>query len=413
VIGFALPLLRPRADGSLFGLFYRNLVVTDVDLVPDNQVTPGEASLNLRGRDLRYARLERTDLHQADFTGADLEGANFAGADLRNVFMGCVDLNKLLLTDDRVAAKCTDARFADFSRARLNEARMAGVDARNAKFEFANLTGVEAAHGQYGGADFISANLERADFTGSVSLYGANFLTATLQGADLTNARLMLADFTSANLQGAVLAFARLEGAILRGADLEAADLQNARLYAADLTGARIASADLRGAVIWRTLAPDTDSQGLADLMPVTVRAPDQLDLASLASMVDRVADERLKARMQEGLEPLLARIEADRAWAATPEAQKWLALQRDSSASADGYKGRLTDGLVRVACRTVFANGSVGYGIGKRALGATFRGDLPAYYARIRGNECPGGRNIPAKFLTELGSAADIARGQ
>ena len=92
-------LLAPRARCS--ASFTRNLNVTDTDLVVDKDVTPGEPSLNLRGRDLRFAKLDRTDLHQADLTGANLDGASLVGADLRAVWLSCADLNVLLLTDSR------------------------------------------------------------------------------------------------------------------------------------------------------------------------------------------------------------------------------------------------------------------------------------------------------------------------
>ncbi len=412
ITGFVVPFLRPSPDGSLFGLFYRNLVVTDLDLVPDSQVQAGEASLNLRGRDLRYARLDRTDLHQADFTGADLEGASFINADLRNVFMGCADLDSLLLREDRVGGKCTDARFANFSRARMNEAKMAGVDARGATFSFATLTGAELPYAQLGGADFSSAHLERADLSGGVTLYGGNFLTASLQGADLTSARLMLADFTSAQLQGAVLSHARLEGAILRDADLEGADLQSSRLFSTDLSGAKIASADLRGALVWRAAAPLADPQGLADFEQMGLRAPDELDLGSIKSLIDRIADAKLKVRLEEGLQPII-NGRAGAGWAATPDAQRWREMQTASASMGDGYKIKLTEGLTRLACRALHANGSVAVGVGKRSLGPAFKGDLPTYYARLRGGDCAASRNVPPKFLSELGSAADIARGQ
>ena len=54
-----LPFLFGSADGSLFGLFHRNLIVTDNDLVVDRDVSKGEPSLSLRNRDLRFARLDR------------------------------------------------------------------------------------------------------------------------------------------------------------------------------------------------------------------------------------------------------------------------------------------------------------------------------------------------------------------
>ena len=83
----ALPFLAFRADGSLFGVFRRHLEVTDADLVVDKEVTAGEPSLNLRGRDLRFARLDRSDLHQVDLTGANLDGASLVGADLRGAWL--------------------------------------------------------------------------------------------------------------------------------------------------------------------------------------------------------------------------------------------------------------------------------------------------------------------------------------
>ena len=59
--GFSLPFFSAAADGRLFGIFRRNLVVTDSDLARDRD-EHGEKTLRLRGRDLRYAKLDRTDL---------------------------------------------------------------------------------------------------------------------------------------------------------------------------------------------------------------------------------------------------------------------------------------------------------------------------------------------------------------
>ena len=137
---FALPMMKARTDGSLLG-FQRNLVITDTDLVVDKDVSGEEPTLNLRGRDLRFARLDRSDLHQADLTGADLSDASLAGTDLRKAFLGCASLDELLLTDNRASARCVTARRANLKKARLSEAQLTGIDLRGAQLEEAQMDG--------------------------------------------------------------------------------------------------------------------------------------------------------------------------------------------------------------------------------------------------------------------------------
>ena len=411
-LGFTMPFFKQTEDGSLFGLFYRNLVVRDMDLVVDSSVTAGEASINLRGRDLRFARLDRTDLHQADFTGANLEGASFVQADLRNVTMSCADTDKLLLQGDRKGAKCTDAAGADFTRARMGEAKLAGVDLTNATLDHTVLEGADMRFLVAPGADFTSANLQRADLSGGSVLNGAVFLTASLQGADLVTAELTLANFVNASLQGTILASARLEGARFYQADLEGADLQNARLFGADFSEARIVLADFRGSTLWRTKPPEADPTNSADLAPISARPPDQLDIASLKDVAARTTQQQLKARLEDGIAPLIATRDGQ-AWASSGEAQAWASLQSASRGSSDGYRQTLSEGLSRLACRAVFANGAVAVGVARRALRPSFKGDMSAIYNRIRAADCPASRTFPPKFLAEFGLAADIARGQ
>ncbi len=410
--GFMVPFLKPSADGSLFNLFYRNLVVTDMDLVEDGKVTAGEPTLNLRGRDLRYARLDRTDLHQADFTGADIEGASFVQADLRNVTMSCADIDRLLLGDDRKVVKCTDGKGANFTRARLTEAKMAGGDFAGAVFDHTQLEGADFRYALLTNTDFTSANLQRADLSGGVILHGANFLTASLHGTDFTGAELTLANFLSASMPGVILAYARLEGAKLQDADLEGADLQSTRLFGADFTGAKVNGADFRGAVVWRTKAPDPDPAGLSDFVPISARAPDQLDIATMKDLVARIAHPGLKARMEEGLAPMTSPRDT-LPWGSSPEAQKWANMQVIGGAVAEGHKQRLTEQLLRLACRALYANGAVAIGVAKRSLRPSFKGDLPTMSARLKAADCPASKSIPVKFLTEYSIAADIARGQ
>ncbi len=411
-LGFALPFVKPTEDGSLFGLFYRNLVVRDADLVVDSLVTPGESTINLRGRDLRFARLDRSDLHQADFTGANLEGATFVQADLRNVTMSCADIDRLLLGDSRQEVKCAAARGANFTRARMTDAKLAGADLAGATFDHTNLEGSDIRYVLAPGADFTSANLQRVDLSGNSVLHGAVFLTASLQGADLTTAELAMANFVSANLHGAILSFARLEGARFLDADLDGADMQNARLYGADMTNAKIGHADLRGATLWKTKPPEVDPTGSADLSPITSRPPDQLDLASLKDIIAQATVPGLKGRLEDGLNGLINARDGQ-AWASSSEAQRWGQMQTASKTAAEGFKQTLSDALAKLACRATFANGAVATGVARRAMRPTFKGDMSSIYQRLRATDCPASRTIPVKFLTEFGLAADIARGQ
>ncbi len=262
--GFSLPFISAASDGTLFGIFRRNLVVTDSDLKTDRE--DGEKTLRLRGRDLRYAKLDRTDLSGADLTGASLDGASLVGANLQNASLSCAEPDLVMLSDNREAGKCASAKGVDLTRAQLSKARLWGVDLRGAKLDEAQLDGADLSNSLLTGASLSNAHLDKADLTGGVQAQGVNFLNASLQGADLTGAQLQLADFSSAAMQGAVLNFARLEGAVLRDADLEAASLQQAKLLATDMTGTKMAGSDLRGAVIWMTQPPVWDSTGLSDL---------------------------------------------------------------------------------------------------------------------------------------------------
>lgn len=88
-------------QGRPDSLFSRNLVVINTPLVQPVNPEPEDASLNLRGRDLRYATFDRSDMRRSDLTGADLTGASLVRAGL--------------------------------IKARLNRATLAGTDLRGAE----------------------------------------------------------------------------------------------------------------------------------------------------------------------------------------------------------------------------------------------------------------------------------------
>ena len=412
IFGYAVPAFAASAEGSLLGFFPRNLNVTDTDLVVDKDVTPGEPSLNLRGRDLRFARLDRTDLHQADMTGANLDGASLVGADLRAVWMSCADLNALLLTDSRRAARCASARGANLAKARLAGARMAGIDLREARLDEAQLEGAQLSHAIMSGATFASARLDGADLSGAW-LQGANFILASLQGTDLTGAKLQMADFASAGMQGASLSLANLEVAGLRDAELDGASLQMARLTGADMSGAKLQGSDMRGAVVWRALPPGGENPAFADMAQIVTQAPAEEELVALGASLAQLENGPLKARLADGL-ARLSDAAQNGAWTASPDQQLWQGVAKASeAANADGYKGRLTDYLARLMCRSRFASGAVAAGVARRAMAPNFKGDMPVLYDKLKGADCAASPAMSPRLLRELATAADAARGQ
>ncbi|HML42148.1 MULTISPECIES: pentapeptide repeat-containing protein [Hyphomicrobium] len=412
VAGYAVPLLTFGSEGSLLGIFKRNLEVIDTDLVVDKEQTPGEPSISLRDRDLRFAKLDRSDLHQADLTGADLRGASLIGADLRGAWLACADAMQLILTEDRQAANCTTARRAVFTRARLDGAHMTGVDLRGAKLDEARLEGAELPYSLLQGANFSSARLDKADLTGGVQAQGANFLVANLQGADLTGAHLLAADFSSADMTGAVLSYAHLDLAELRDAKLDGAVLYRASLRGADLIGASITGADLREAKVWRTVPPTVDPEGLADLSGVAVTAMTETDVSDIKYSLERILSRRVKARVAEQVEPLVNLPEVAK-WESTPDFAQWQGLASNGAQPvADAYRTRITDYLMRLQCRPRWSNGSVATGVARRAQRQEFRGDLTAIYDRLKTEDCPASKTVAPKTLKDLSAAADIARG-
>ncbi len=413
--GFALPFVAQRSDGTLFGVFSRNLNVTDADLVHDNDIRTGEKTISLRGRDLRYAKLDRTDLRGADLTDANLNGASLAGADLRQAWMGCAELDVLLLYNDRKAAKCPTAASADFTRAKLEGARMSGINISGSKFDGANLQGAQLENATLIGASFKNAELQKASMTGGVQAQGTNFLNASLQGADMNGAQLQFADFSGADMQGSVLDFANFQGALLSDADLEGASLRRAKLQGANLAGAKIDGADLRGVALWLTPPPSRDASGLTDYSDLTVSVVTEDDKAFLKTAIDAVGanDPDASARHQETAKPLLD-SQAGAKWKGSPDYRRWQSYVGASGPGSSGaYSIQLTTYLTKLMCSPLWSDGSIATGVSRRAISQQFRGDVVALYDGLRDRSCIASRNTPADVLHALSTVAEQARNE
>lgn len=409
-----LPFLFGRSDGSLFGLFHRNLIVMDADLVVNRDLSKGERSISLRDRDLRYARLDRSDLHQADMTGANLDGASFIGANLIDVRLNCSDENELILTDDRAKANCASARKAKFAKARMAGATMNGIDLRFADLKEADLEDATLKYALLSGANLSYANLQKIDLTGGARAQGAVFLIANLEGADLTGAQLQYADFSSSFMQGVTLEHAHLEGANLRDANLDSAYLRRARLQGADMTGANLVGADMRQVSVWMTLPPHSDQLKLADLGDIVIRPIDERERSTLLTTVQGITDEQLQRNVRGSLANLLD-AKQNVAWMDTSNAQVWRALQtivRPGVVSS--YSAELTSHLVSMACRTRWSNGAVAEGITRRALSSPFQGDLAALFDHLtKPAACAGGNKMSDTMKLQLATAVEAVQAQ
>ncbi len=406
--GFALPFLDASDDGALFGIFRRNLVVTDSDLIRDRE-EGGDKALRLRGRDLRNAKLDRTDFSGADLTGATLDGASLIGANLERASLSCAEPDTVLLSDNRVAARCASAKGADLSRAKLGQAKLWGIDLTGAKLDEAQLEGVELSNALLTAASLSNAKLDKAELTGGVQAQGVNLLNASLQGADLTGAQLQLADLSSASLQGALLNFARLDGAVLRDANLEAASLQQARLLGVDMTGMKMTGSDLRGAVIWLTQPPAWDATGLTDLSEIAVRPPDETDRVTLTASLARLTDADDRQRANDLMKKV---AEKDATWTGSIDQQRWQSWAGASPVPpALNYNYDLTTYLTKQMCSARWSDGAVATGIARRAVAPQFRGDVVAIYDGLKAPSCPASAATPPKVMRDLSSKAETLR--
>ncbi|MEO1544441.1 MAG: pentapeptide repeat-containing protein [Pseudomonadota bacterium] len=430
--GFVGPFSWVDKDGAAFGVFLRNLKVTDADLVVDRDVSTGEATLNLRGRDLRSAILDRSDIHQADLTGAVLDGASFRGTDLRDVKLDCSDITEFLLDESRRGEFCTSARGVDFSGANLSMATLEGIDAQGANFESADLTGANLAYSILNGALLANSKLDKVNLTGGVNAVGADFSISSMRGADLTGAKLFGADFRSSEMQGAVLNYVSLQGGILEGAKLEAVSLQRAQLWGANLSRADMTGSDLRGARVWKASPPETDETKLADMGGLNLDAPTDAELVSLKTAINRLQNARISDQVLMTLSGVLG--DDGQSWTGSPEQRSWSTMAARNSGSQSSlvspvglpgglgqssglsdesvqpvaYSAALTSYLTKLMCRARWSDGSVASGIALRARGPAFKGDLKEIYQSLTNSDCPAGQQLPAGQLLEMSAAAD-----
>jgi uncharacterized protein YjbI with pentapeptide repeats len=305
----------------------RSLVVMDEDLVADKEWEPEESSLLLAKRNLSYGRFDRSDLHRVDLREANLFGASLNGVNLRDARMGCIDWFE--------KQGCTILTEASLQGAQLEKAALGQADLR--------------------GADLSGANLLGADLSG-----------AKLQGADLSRANLLGADLSGTDLQGASLSGARLQGADLSEANIQGADLSSTDLQGANLSYANLSAADLRYARVWHTQLLQT-IVGAADTRDVNLNAPGSGDVQSLRKMVNDIAEEKLRQRLEQKLAVLLDEVKA-KEWEESGVQKSWRQILREFLIDDDKKRADLSDYLSHLACTDGSEKGWIIRGIMRRA---------------------------------------------
>ncbi|MEN2494487.1 MAG: hypothetical protein TECD_00387 [Hyphomicrobiaceae bacterium hypho_1] len=402
--GFLSPILSGETDGSRFSLFYRNLLVSDLDLIMDNKsnrLTP-----SLRGRDLRFARLDRSNLHQADMTGANLDGASLISTDLSGVRLTCHNEADLMLGLGREQAKCASARGANFTNAQLQGTLLTGLDLSNANLKNAQIQNSILRLAILKKTNFWNANLQKADLSAGIQAQGANFSGAKLEGANLDSGQLQFADFTNAQLQGSTLKHARLQGAVFQNANLSAANFRRAGLQAADMTGSILNGADMRLAGIWMTLPPSLDKIKLSNMSNLQIQPLNDIDQSKLKKVLELINRKKLQHQILDRVQEILSK-KASATWNSSDDITNWKSLITYARPeNTMNYRKSLTSFLETLACQEKWKNGSVTEGIVRRAIQKQFLGDKLAIYSRLTADKkCEPATKVSSSLIQTLSS--------
>lgn len=371
-----------RTGGRLKSLFSRNLVVTDKDLVEQNDFQEGETSLTLRGRDLRFAVFDRSDLRRADMFDSDLRGASALDATLDHALLEQARMQEAYL-------RLTRMQGAELSRAQMQGADLVDAQLQGANLDYAQMQGAHLLEAQMQGVHLSEAQMQGAGLAGA-DMPGAYLIGVQMQGADLRSAQMQGADLIGVQMQGANLSGAQMQGAYLIGAQMQGADLAGARMQGATLLGVRI----------WQTSPPEGLFDGTTTL-EVHLSPPDQDMLDMLEAMLAGLPNEDLRQNVESRLRALLNKVQAQE-WSGSPDHAKWQRLSEHPQSAPIA----VAEALSAFACR----DGSGGYiiqGVARRMVGP-----LPQYYreateaiaSKLTDKEtCPAARHLDEGTLMAL----------
>lgn len=411
-----------QISGLSDSLFSRNLFLTDKNVIERPPSEEGKHSLQLRGRDLRFAVLDRSDLRYADLFGSDLRGASAVGARLDGARLE----DALLQGADLSFA---ELQAANLYIAQLQEADLSNAQLQRADLRSAQLQGASLSEAQLQGANLYQAQLQRASL-GKAQMQGASFLDAELQGARLIEAQLQGADLRSAQLGGAYLSSAQLQGASLfdaqlQGANLGAAQLQGANLGATRLQGANLNYANLQwaslldanlqgatleNAVVWQTKPPQPADAKLA-MAPGLKFEPLGVDQRrTLQTILSQAADESWREFPRARFELLLNTGEKPD-WILSAEKEIWTDISRQAPPNPE----ELGHYLAGLSC----VDGTGGHIIGsiaQRVLYFDFptdRGYAKIFASRLLTESCAAAKQLGEETRVRLKRIAASGNGE
>jgi uncharacterized protein YjbI with pentapeptide repeats len=178
---------------------WRALAPRDVDFVDDDKLDKVQWTIDLRGRDLRWANLEGADLRKARVVGANLQNANLSHSTL-----GESDFSE------------SNISHADLSNSDISNANFKKIYAISSLFNNSSINGSDFSEGEYyfgvfSQASIVGVNMRESDFS------GAGFIGSDLKGSSARYAKFNLSSFDGADAQGVDFAGADLSEAFFSG----------------------------------------------------------------------------------------------------------------------------------------------------------------------------------------------------
>ena len=366
-----------RISGKATSWFSRNIMVTDIDLVPyedEAREKANEVSLHLRGRDLTYAYFDRSDLHRADLTGANLSHASMIDTNLSRARMRSVKIEGANL--ETANLKHTDLHFA----------KIYGSNLKKVQLQCANLFS----------ATVIGSNLREA------KLQGSNLRYATIQASSLQHANLLGVNLLGASLQVSDLTSANMQGTNLSTANLTGVDLGEASLQGADMSLATVLGTNFNLVQIWQTRPPESASFGGLRPNGIKYQSIDTSEETrhyihtACENSFDRTNQMFAKKRMSALLDGAKVTV-----WAGSMQHDVWKALSASKANLVVGnFKADYTKSLARLACQDSTKGVLLARKIIDKSRLPAFAGDRELLRKMLLAKTCPNRRSLPFSLL-------------